>query len=217
MPKPFTLLLLLSLIPAPALALGDAQAGERIVMQGNDQGATACVSCHGTDGEGNSAAGFPRLVGLSDKYIIKQLQDYRRGTRRNPVMQPIAAALEQQQLLDVAAYYADKNPAGKTQGSPPEAGSMLALRGDWDNTIPACVSCHGPGGRGVDPYFPALAGQHAGYIRSQLEAWRKGTRHNDVNDLMRVVAERLTQSQIQAVSEYFAAQPAARPEPGAEQ
>lgn len=216
MSRRITILFLLSLIPVPALALGDAQAGKRIVMQGNDQGATACVSCHGADGKGNPAAGFPRLAGLSDKYLIKQLQDYRRGTRRNPVMQPIAAALEQQQLLDVAAYYAGKPPSGNSEGTPSDAGRTLALRGDWDNTIPACVSCHGPGGRGVDPYFPALAGQHASYIRSQLEAWRKGTRHNDANGLMRVVAERLTQAQIQAVSEYFAAQPAVKPEPGAE-
>lgn len=217
MSRLFPTLFLLSLMPTPALALGDAEAGKRIVMQGDDQGVTACVSCHGADGEGNAAAGFPRLAGLSGKYLIKQLQDYRRGTRRDPVMQPVAAALEQQQLLDVAAYYAGKPAAGNAQGTAPEAGRTLAQRGDWDNTIPACVSCHGPGGRGVDPYFPALAGQHAGYLQSQLEAWRKGTRHNDANDLMRVVAERLTQTQIQAVSEYFAAQPAVKPAPGAEQ
>ncbi|BAZ93701.1 cytochrome c553 [Thiohalobacter thiocyanaticus] len=198
--------------------MGNADAGKRIVMQGNDQGTTACVSCHGADGEGNPAAGFPRLAGLSDKYLSKQLRDYRQGTRSNPVMQPIAAALEQQQLLDVAAYYAGQVPTNTADdAAPPDGGRKLALRGDWDNTIPACVSCHGPGGHGVDPYFPALAGQHASYIQSQLEAWRKGSRHNDTNDLMRVVAERLSQTQIQAVSEYFAAQPAVKPAPGAEQ
>lgn len=215
--KIFSTLFLLSLIPTPAQALGNAEAGKRIAMQGNDQGATACVSCHGADGEGNPAAGFPRLAGLSDRYLSKQLRDYSQGTRSNPVMQPIAAALEQQQRHDVAAYYAGQAPVNNADtAAPPDGGRTLALRGDWDNTIPACVSCHGPGGRGVDPHFPALAGQHASYIQSQLEAWRKGTRHNDANDLMRVVAERLTQTQIQAVSEYFASQPAVKPEPGAE-
>ncbi|MAT66590.1 MAG: cytochrome c4 [Gammaproteobacteria bacterium] len=217
MPKILPTLFLLSLFPTPAPASGDAEAGRRIAMQGNDQGATACVSCHGADGAGNPAAGFPRLAGLSDQYLSKQLRDYSQGTRSNPVMQPIAAALEQQQRLDVAAYYAGQAPASNAdEAAPPDAGRTLALRGDWDNTIPACVSCHGPGGRGIPPDFPPLAGQHASYIQSQLEAWRKGTRHNDANNLMRVVAERLTQTQIQAVSEYFAAQPAVKPEPGAE-
>lgn len=74
--------------------------------------------------------------------------------------------------------------------------------------MPACVSCHGPGGKGIGAVFPALAGQHASYIKAQLEAWKNGTRRNDPNNLMKVVADRLTDEEVQAVSEYFATLPA---------
>lgn len=209
------LLPLLGLHAPAALAMGDAAAGRTIAMQGNGKGAVACVSCHGAAGEGNAAAGFPRLAGLNAEYLVKQLQDYKAGTRQNPVMQPFGAALTSQEMLDVAAYYAGLEPTGSQGPADDNAlGEKLALRGDWGNDIPACVSCHGPGGRGIDPYFPAIAGQHAGYIRSQIQAWKSGTRKNDANDLMRVVAERMTDEQIEAVSRYFAGQPPVKPTSG---
>ncbi|MDY6981348.1 MAG: c-type cytochrome, partial [Pseudomonadota bacterium] len=206
-----------AVISHTALAAGDVETGKRLALQGNNQGATACVACHGASGEGNAAAGFPRLAGLNANYLAKQLRDYRQGSRTNPTMQPIAAALDEAASQDVAAYYASLDPAGNTaKGKDNAAGRSLALRGDWDNTIPACVSCHGPGGRGVDPAFPTLAGQHASYIKAQLQAWRKGQRHNDANDLMKVVADRMSDEQIQAVAEYFAAAPV-QPDAGADQ
>lgn len=208
-------LLLCGLVSQTALAVGDAPAGQQIAMQGNGKGATACVGCHGANGEGNAAAGFPRLAGLDDQYLAKQLQDYQQGTRQNPVMHPIATALEDQEMLDVAAYYAGMTPAGGTPDTKGgEAGEVLALRGDWDQDIPACVSCHGPGGRGVDPHFPALAGQHAGYLKTQLQAWRTGTRNNDANDLMGVVAKRMTEAQIDAVVAFFAGLDPVKPDSG---
>ncbi|HSJ49021.1 MAG TPA: c-type cytochrome [Gammaproteobacteria bacterium] len=198
-------LLLCGLVSQAALADGDVPAGQQIALQGNGKGAMACVGCHGVNGEGNAAAGFPRLAGLSDHYLVKQLQGYKQGTRQNPVMQPIATVLEEQEMRDVAAYYAGMTPAGGTSDTEGgEAGEVLALRGAWDQDIPACISCHGPGGRGVDPHFPALAGQHAGYLKTQLQAWRAGTRNNDENDLMGGVAERMTEAQIDAVVAFFA-------------
>lgn len=198
-------LLLCGLVSQAALAVGNAPAGQEIAMQGNGKGATACVGCHGANGEGNAAAGFPRLAGLNDQYLAKQLQDYKQDSRQNPIMKPIAAVLENQERLDVAAYYSGMTPAtGTPDTKGGEAGEVLALRGDWDQDIPACISCHGPGGRGVDPHFPALAGQHAGYLKAQLQAWRAGTRNNDANDLMGVVAQRMTETQIDAVATYFA-------------
>lgn len=209
------LLPLLGLYAPTALAMGDTAAGQIIATQGNGKGAVACISCHGAAGEGNAAAGFPRLAGLNAEYLVKQLQDYRAGTRQNPVMQPFAAALTSQEIPDVAAYYAGLEPTGSQGRADDNAlGETLALRGDWGNDIPACVSCHGPGGRGIDPYFPAIAGQHAGYIRSQIQAWKTGARSNDANDLMRVVAERMSDEQIEAVSRYFAALPPVKPTSG---
>ncbi|MFO8023910.1 c-type cytochrome [Thiohalophilus sp.] len=207
---------LLSALSPVAMAAGDIDAGKRLALQGNDQGATACVACHGASGEGNAPAGFPRLAGLNVDYLAKQLRDYREGSRTNPTMNPIAAALDDAASRDVAAYYASLDLAGDTAKEKDNAaGRTLALRGDWENTIPACVSCHGPGGRGVAPAFPAVAGQHASYIRAQLQAWREGTRNNDTNDLMKVVAKRLSDEQIQAVADYFATVPV-QPDTGAD-
>jgi thiosulfate dehydrogenase len=214
--KPWPFIPLLVVFSHTAIAAGDIESGRRLAMQGNDQGAIACVDCHGVNGQGNASAGFPRLAGLNAEYLAKQLRDFRQGSRSNPTMKPIAAALDDAARRDVAAYYAGLDAAGDSTDVKASAGGRtLALRGDWDNTIPACVSCHGPGGRGVDPSFPALAGQHASYIKAQLQAWREGKRRNDANDLMKLVAERLSDQQIQAVADYFAAAPL-QPDAGAE-
>ncbi|MDY6981155.1 MAG: c-type cytochrome [Pseudomonadota bacterium] len=195
----------MGLITQTALAAGDVNAGKQLARQGNGQGATACIACHGANGEGNAATGFPRLAGLNADYLAKQLHDYQSGSRQNPVMQPFAKAMSDSEIRNVAAYYASLDPkTGASRSATNQTGQELAMRGDWDATIPACISCHGPGGRGIEPEFPALAGQHASYITSQLQAWRNGKRHNDENDLMKVVAERLDSNQINAVAEYFA-------------
>lgn len=215
MQKYWLTLPLLWLIAQTALAAGDAASGKQLARQGNGQGATACIACHGANGEGNASAGYPRLAGLGAAYLAKQLHNYQSGSRQNPVMQPFARAMSDSEIRNVAAYYASLDPkAGSSTTTGNQAGQQLAVRGDWDNTVPACISCHGPGGRGIDPAFPALAGQHASYITSQLQAWRNGKRHNDENDLMKVVAERLSPAQIDAVADYFAAQSPVKPDSG---
>ena len=202
-------LLLLALVTASAAyAEDDALSGERIVQQGNAKGATACVACHGVDGAGNAAAGYPRLSHLNADYLAAQLQAYQRGSRSNPIMQPIAKALSSAEIEAVSDYYA-KQTAKVSAEQPEQLGSLqegerLATRGAWDQTIPACMSCHGPGGSGVGTAFPALAGQHASYIRSQIQAWQSGQRKGDPNQLMEVVAQRLNDTQTEAVAAYFA-------------
>ena len=88
-------------------------------------------------------------------------------------------------------------------------GERLAERGIWSKQVPGCVQCHGPHGVGVGANFPPLAGQSAFYIANQLHAWQNGTRCNDPLGLMRHVALALNQKDIQAVAEWFAAQPIA--------
>lgn len=199
--------LILTMLTGMSAVAADPDAGERIVQQGNGQGATACLACHGMDGAGNAAAGFPRLAGLDAAYLEKQLLDFQNGSRNDPVMQPVAKALSADDIRNASAYYAAQTAA--TGAAAADAASLargerLSLHGLWEKTIPACVSCHGPGGRGVGAHFPALAGQHAGYIVKQLEAWRDGSRRNDPQDLMKVVAERLPEADIAAVAAYFA-------------
>ncbi|WP_256577958.1 cytochrome c [Pseudomonas sp. Irchel s3h17] len=183
--------------------------GQKIFTQGGVQpGATACFACHGADGMGMPAAGFPRLAGLSAEYLRKQLNDFRSGSRVSAVMQPLANALAADEIQAVsnalAAMPAPETPRITRDAVPKNVGQTLALRGAWDRQIPECVLCHGPGGVGVGSAFPPLAGQSASYLVAQLNAWRDGTRHNDPNDLMGHIAKALTPDEITAVADYFA-------------
>lgn len=190
-------------------AAGVAADGQKIVMQGDGSGAP-CLACHGMDGAGNDAGGFPRLAGLDVEYLAKQMHDYNRGVRVSPIMQPNVDNLSEQQILDVAAYYASQPiPAVKAPDVSDDVmalGEKLATRGDWSKHLPSCNSCHGPGNAGVGTAFPGIAGQHPTYIRQQLKAWQNGSRHNDPVQLMTGITERLTDAEIEAVAAYLAAQ-----------
>lgn len=198
------------LLAALALATpAPADDAARIVQQGNGKGAAPCLACHGADGGGIAAAGYPRLAGLDAHHLQRQLDDFAKGTRASPVMQPVAAALSESERAALAAYYAKLPPPTPAASTAPPAGAALALRGDWSRQLPACVQCHGPGGVGVGANFPPLAGQGANYLAAQLDAWRQGTRRNDPLQLMQHIAGQLTPQEIQAVSAWFAAQPLA--------
>ena len=175
---------------------------------GANPAAMACVTCHGADGEGMAAAGFPRLAGLSADYLKKQLADFASGERANPIMQPLAAALSTEEANAVITMLANK-PRPQVErisraAAAQETGAVLALRGAWERNIPECVACHGPSGVGVGKAFPPLVGQSAQYLSSQLIAWQQGTRKNDPNDLMGHIARSLTEGEITAVSVHFA-------------
>lgn len=191
---------------------GNPERGAQLAAQGDGSGAP-CLACHGADGSGNNAGGFPRLAGLEAAYLAQQMLDYNSGDRVSPVMQPNIDNFDEQQIRDLAAYYAAM-PVPETTTPANVSDEVLALgekmanQGDWDNYIPPCSSCHGPGNRGVGETFPAIAGQHPNYIRSQLNAWKNNQRNNDPNQLMTAVAERLTEEQINAVAAYLGSQSA---------
>ena len=184
-----------------------------ITNQGNGKGAAPCMACHGANGGGLAGAGNPRLAGLNAAYLQKQLDDFASGTRVSPVMQTTANALSEDERQAVAAYYS-KQPIPPALAKPAapmpsvdSVGAMLATRGRWDQQVPACVQCHGPGGVGVGEHFPPLAGQSAMYIEAQLVAWQRGTRHNDPLQLMQHLSSVLSAQDIHAVADWFAAQP----------
>lgn len=197
--------LLLLALPAAHAAVD----GQKVFTQGGQNpAALACMGCHGPGGEGVPAAGFPRLAGLPAGYLQKQLQDLRHGTRKNPIMEPLANALTDDEIVAVSQWLSARPapPVADTRrqqmaGNPTEA---LALYGDWSRNLPGCVQCHGPGGVGVGEHFPALAGQPAAYLAAQLNAWRDGSRQNDPNRLMASVAKAMTTDEVQAVAQYFA-------------
>lgn len=189
--------------------------GRELATKGGD-GIAACASCHGAHGEGMAAAGFPYLAGQGASYLAEQLQHFASDTRHNPVMQPIAKAMNSQQIEAVAAYFSqlpkpfDAKALSNMLETYPEkaaAGAWLANRGDWNNNIPACIQCHGPGGVGVGDSFPALAGLPANYLKQQLTDWKSDKRPAGPLSLMGDIAQRMSDAQIGAVATYFAGLP----------
>ena len=183
--------------------------------------AQACQTCHGAAGEGLAQAGFPRLAALGAPYFQRQLDAFADGSRVNAVMMPIAQALSVTDRAALSAYYAAlpvptspatavpavaaSAPAGLHK--PAGVGATLAISGRWADKLPACAQCHGPGGRGVGPDFPALTGQGALYLSNQLMAWKAGTRPPGPMGLMAVVAKKLSDAEVRAVADHFASLP----------
>jgi cytochrome c553 len=191
--------------PAPSL-----DRGLFVAIGGQTQsGRASCVQCHGLEGHGDGAA-FPVIAGLGDWYLYKALRDYAAGLRPSPVMQPIASALSDREMQDVAAHYAAQ-PAGAAPPFPVpdiavrQAGAALVAVGLPGKGIPACSSCHGPDGAGgADMTAPRIAGQLAPYVQHQLNLWRDGTRDGDPMNVMERIAKRMGDEEIRAVSLYLA-------------
>jgi thiosulfate dehydrogenase len=152
----------------------------------------------------------PRLAGLPEGYLLRQMQAFATGARASAVMAPIARALSHTQQAQVTGLYARMqspatgSPAG-ADAAELAAGAQLALRGRWQQELPACTQCHGAGGSGVGDWFPALAGQPAGYLRAQLMAWQSGTRPAGPLGLMGPIAAKLSRDDIRAVAAWFSA------------
>lgn len=193
-----TLMLLGMMGPVHAAATGDATAGQ--------EKSAACQGCHGADG--NSLAPiFPSLAGQKPSYIIKQLQDFQSSKRQNETMAPMAMGLTPQDMADIAAYYSRQKvipAASSADKALLEKGKSIYKGGIKKREIAACASCHGPGGAGNNPAkFPALAGQQADYTAAQLDAFKTGTRSNDMNKMMRLISEQLTPGEMQALGAYL--------------
>ncbi|HSP59191.1 MAG TPA: c-type cytochrome [Halomonas sp.] len=203
----------LGLLLGVGLAAGQAMGGEGDAERGETAAGT-CVACHQADGSGMNVPdgeSWPRLAGLDADYIAKQLHDFKEDRRHSASMQPFANMLDDQQIADVAAYYSEM-PVTQAQGGgdADEAllarGEQLAVRGDWDEYIVSCKSCHGPRNEGAGVTFPGIASQHAGYIERQLHAWQADERDNDPQNLMGAIAKRMSDDDIRAVSAWLASQ-----------
>lgn len=192
----------------------DLRAGAQLAASGAPRGVAACVTCHGAQGEGDAASGYPRIAGQSQAYLGTQLGAYANDARVNPVMQPIAKAMSAEQIRDVSAWYASLGGAATVPAGPkpPDAGMargrLLSEVGDASLGVQACASCHGAGGAGKPPDYPYLAGQHAGYLRAAMGAWKSGARKTDASGQMPHIARALADADVAALSNYFAAQPA---------
>jgi len=190
----FLLVPLASAIAAPS---GDPVKGKAIAEK-------ICIACHGVDGNSVAAAN-PVLAGQHPEYLYKQLTEFKNGTRKNPIMLGIATPLSETDMADAAAWFANQLPKerGASDKALIEAGKKIYRAGVASKGLPACMSCHSPNGAGIPSLYPRLAGQHAGYISSQLKAFRTGERSNSAT--MMPIAEKMTDKEIQAVAEYIQA------------
>ncbi len=179
----------------PASAAGDIDAGKAK--------AATCAACHGVNGKA-SLPEQPNLAAQGEKYLIKQLQDFKSGARNNPVMMPMAANLSEQDMADIAAFYASL-PAiqGVSSEENLALGESIYRGGITSAGIAACTGCHGPNGQG-NPMagFPSLSGQNSSYVYTSLQQFRAGTRANDANEVMRTLVHRITNEEIAAVANY---------------
>jgi cytochrome c553 len=184
-------------VSAPLLAdAGDPSRGQEI--------STACAACHGADGNSVNPE-WPKLAGQGEAYLYKQLTDYKEGRRENALMSGQVVALSDQDMRDLAAYFASQTAMpGTADESKAEVGGQIYRGGNAATGLAACAACHGPAGTGNPAaLFPKVASQHARYSADQLRYFRDGTRANDAGRMMRNIARRMTDEEIAAVSEYM--------------
>jgi cytochrome c553 len=183
-------------ITGMAHAAGDATAGK---------GKTAvCGACHGADGN-SPAAMFPKLAGQNEAYLVKQLNDIKSGTRAVVEMTGLLDAMTDQDLADIAAYYAKQaGTVGHAAKDLVEQGQKIYRGGIANKGVAACTACHTPTGEGMaQAGFPAIGGQHAAYTEKQLKMFRNGERNNDPQGMMQDIAAKLSDAEIKAVSSYI--------------
>jgi cytochrome c553 len=167
--------------------------------------AMVCNACHGQSGNSLNPE-WPNLAGQHPKYFIKQLEDMKdKSLRDAPTMSALVASMSDQDMDDLAAYYA-KMPLA--QGSTPkeflQRGEQLYRGGDFTKRITACIACHGPKGTGnAQAGFPVLSGQHAAYTLLQLLAFKDGKRKNDLNHIMQDISSRMSREDMEAVAHYI--------------
>ena len=199
----------------------DAFERGRLIASGGGPGgpSAACFACHGRNGEGQAVAVVPALAGLSPQYQFKQLNDFAAGRRPSETMTAIAQKLSRADRHAVSLFYARASgrspvPAAGVKADPQliQDGAVLYARGVPERAVQACLNCHGPGARGIDPTYPALAGQPARYIADQLRLWRSGVRGDD-GGVMRAISLQMSEHDIDAVAAYLSAlAPASRAE-----
>lgn len=189
----------------------DPNRGRLVALGGWTQsGRAACTQCHGMDGLGDASGAFPRLAGLDGWYLYKSLRDYASGARPNAVMTPVARALSDREMQDVAAHYAGFTdlpyapPAAALDTATLQKGAAIVAVGLPDQGVAACSSCHGENGAGGGVAYPRIAGQSAPYVERQLRLWKTGGRDGDPMNVMEQVAKAMSDDDIAAVAAWLA-------------
>lgn len=183
-------------IAAPTTApVAEKRTAEQIV-----QG--VCAACHALDG--NSVISLnPKLSGQHPEYLVKQLTNFKAGTRANAIMGGMAGALSAEDMQNLANYFASQKVSlakAKSNGAG-SLGERIYRGGIAATNVPACAACHGANGAGLPKQFPRMSGQHADYTLAQLRTFRTGERANA--PMMMAIAAKMTDAEMQAVADYM--------------
>mgnify|MGYP000454028259 CR=1 FL=1 len=182
---------------AVSYAKGDATKGKAL--------SASCAACHGGDGNSTNPD-WPKLAGQGEAYLTKQLLDFRNDSRVDAVMTAQAKLIASDEDVEhIAAYFASQEAtSGTADETKVEEGALLFKGGKTSTKVTACAACHGPTGSGNDPAkFPKLSGQHSKYLITQLKLFRSGARANDAGQMMRNIAEKMSDPDMEAVAEYI--------------
>jgi len=197
-------LLMAAALAAPAIpAFAQQKPAKPDLAKGEASYSAVCAACHAADGNSTIAVN-PSLAQQHPQYLVKQLQEFKSGTRADPVMQGMAAMLSDDDMRNVAAWLASqKAKEGFAKDKDLVAlGERIYRGGIQDRHIAACAGCHSPNGAGIPAQYPRLSGQHADYTVKQLTDFRDGKRGNNIQ--MRDVAAKLNDREIKAVADYIA-------------
>ncbi len=173
------------------------------LAKGQAKSTEVCAACHTNDGSRGSPAN-PILQGQHPEYLVKQLTEFKAGKRDNAIMKGMASTLTDDDMRNVAAFYAGKQakPGFAKNKDLVTLGEKIYRGGLADRSVPACAGCHSPNGVGIPAQYPRLAGQHADYTEAQLVAFRGGVRKNSPQ--MTGVAAKMSDREIKAVADYIA-------------
>jgi cytochrome c553 len=202
--KPAALLVAAFVAFAAGHALANEPAAAAKADPAKGQAASAaCQACHVADGTRGLPAN-PILQGQHPEYIVKQLMEFKSGKRKNAVMTGMAAAVQDEDMKHIAAFYASKQakPGFAKSKDTILLGEQIYRGGIAAKQVPACAGCHNPTGAGIPSQYPRVGGQHAEYTESQLVAFRSGARAN--GPMMMTIAAKLSDVEIKAVSDYIA-------------
>ena len=195
-------LALAALLAGPALAETKPPAFVPDAAKGQELAAT-CLACHTADGTRGLPAN-PILQAQHPEYIAKQLAEFKSGKRQNAIMAGMAAALSDEDMKHLAAFFGSKKPvAGAADNKDTvRLGEQIYRGGIASKQVPACSGCHSPNGAGIPAQYPRLGGQHGEYTQAQLIAFRSGARAN--NAQMTTIAGKMNDREIAAVADYIA-------------
>ena len=175
---------------------GDAENGKKLSQ--------ACVACHGADGNSTNPI-WPKIAGQHSSYLAKQLADFKSDKRKDALMKGMVAPLSPQDMADLSAYFSSQSTKpGSADESKVALGKALYKGGNLQTKVAACAACHSPEGKGNPAAkYPRVSGQHAEYLVKQLKSFKSGERANDVGSIMRDIAGKMTEAEIEAVSQYM--------------